>query len=70
MSLEHFESICGTHSVLMYAELEAEVSVSLMDLLSCRLEILGWTSVHRESLWATDRTVGSAFSEMRSALSI
>jgi len=27
MSLEHFESICGTHSVLMYAELEAEVSV-------------------------------------------
>lgn len=28
MSLKHFESICGTDSVLIYAELEAEVSFS------------------------------------------
>lgn len=29
MSLEHFESICGTDSALIYVELEVEVSVPL-----------------------------------------
>lgn len=28
MSLKHFESVCGTDLVLIYAELEAEVSFS------------------------------------------